>query len=146
MSAQMNPRAPGTPLLRTESLVKRFGGLLVTDTVSIEVNPGELHAIIGPNGAGKTTLINQLSGELRADSGQVIFAGQNVTDLNIDQRARRGYEDPPSALFRYNGREAIGLQIGMRDGGNILEFGDRCKSVMAAEAAIYGWFAGSGWN
>ena len=90
MSAQMNPRAPGPPLLRTESLVKRFGGLLVTDSVSIEVNPGELHAIIGPNGAGKTTLINQLSGELRADSGQVIFAGQNVTDLNIDQRARRG--------------------------------------------------------
>jgi len=77
-------------LLRTESLVKRFGGLLVTDSVSIDVRPGELHAIIGPNGAGKTTLINQLSGELRANSGSVLFAGQNVTALPIYQRARRG--------------------------------------------------------
>jgi len=78
------------PLLRTESLVKRFGGLLVTDSVSIDVRPGELHAIIGPNGAGKTTLINQLTGELRADSGQVLFAGENVTALGIHLRARRG--------------------------------------------------------
>jgi len=77
-------------LLRTESLVKRFGGLLVTDSVSIDVRPGELHAIIGPNGAGKTTLINQLSGELAANSGNVLFAGENVTALGIHQRARRG--------------------------------------------------------
>ncbi|NYT67283.1 ABC transporter ATP-binding protein [Pusillimonas noertemannii] len=77
-------------LLRTESLVKRFGGLLVTDSVSIDVRPGELHAIIGPNGAGKTTLINQLSGELAANSGSVLFAGENVTALGIHQRARRG--------------------------------------------------------
>ncbi|MCI2811361.1 ABC transporter ATP-binding protein [Eoetvoesiella caeni] len=77
-------------MLRTESLVKRFGGLLVTDSVSIDVRPGELHAIIGPNGAGKTTLINQLSGELAANSGSVLFAGENVTALGIHQRARRG--------------------------------------------------------
>lgn len=77
-------------LLRTESLVKRFGGLLVTDSVSIDVRPGELHAIIGPNGAGKTTLINQLSGELQANSGQVLFAGETVTAMGIHQRARRG--------------------------------------------------------
>lgn len=78
------------PLLRTESLTKRFGGLLVTDSVSIDVRPGELHAIIGPNGAGKTTLINQLSGELMPNSGQVLFAGESVTALGIHQRARRG--------------------------------------------------------
>jgi len=77
-------------LLRTESLVKRYGGLLVTDSVSIDVRPGELHAIIGPNGAGKTTLINQLSGELHANSGSVLFDGHNVTALPIHDRARRG--------------------------------------------------------
>jgi len=77
-------------LLRTENLVKRYGGLLVTDSVSIDLRPGELHAIIGPNGAGKTTLINQLSGELAANSGQIIFAGSSVTRLPIHQRARRG--------------------------------------------------------
>src|SRR5690606_19112077 len=89
-STTPTPPASGEPLLRTDTLVKRFGGLLVTDSVSIDVRPGEIHAIIGPNGAGKTTLINQLSGELAADSGQVLFAGQNVTALGIHKRARRG--------------------------------------------------------
>lgn len=77
-------------LLKTESLTKRYGGLLVTDEVSIDVRPGELHAIIGPNGAGKTTLINQLSGELRADSGDVQFMNKRITALPIHERARKG--------------------------------------------------------
>ncbi|EOA06300.1 ABC transporter ATP-binding protein [Herbaspirillum sp. AP02] len=76
--------------LRTQGLTKRFGGLLVTDDVSLDIRPGELHAIIGPNGAGKTTLINQLSGELRPDSGQVWFGDEEVTTLPLHQRACRG--------------------------------------------------------
>jgi branched-chain amino acid transport system ATP-binding protein len=79
-----------TSLLHTESLVKRYGGLLVTDNVSLDIRPGELHAIIGPNGAGKTTLINQLSGELASDQGRVLFSGEDVTSLPIDRRARLG--------------------------------------------------------
>ncbi len=55
------------PLLSTDRLVKRFGGLLATDIVSIDVRPGEIHALIGPNGAGKTTLVSQLTGNLRPD-------------------------------------------------------------------------------
>ena len=77
-------------LLRTECLVKRYGGLLVTDQVSLDIKPGELHAIIGPNGAGKTTLINQLSGELSPNEGNVMFSGEDVTALPIHQRARMG--------------------------------------------------------
>lgn len=76
--------------LQTRSLVKRYGGLLVTDHVSLDIRPGELHAVIGPNGAGKTTLINQLSGELNADEGAVVFAGSDVSDLPVHERARRG--------------------------------------------------------
>lgn len=76
--------------LRIESLVKRYGGLLVTDHVSLDIVPGELHAIIGPNGAGKTTLINQLSGELTSNEGRVLFSEQDVTSLQIHQRARLG--------------------------------------------------------
>ncbi|MDP3668927.1 MAG: ABC transporter ATP-binding protein [Telluria sp.] len=77
-------------MLRTESLVKRYGGLLVTDNVSLDIRAGELHAIIGPNGAGKTTLINQLSGELFSNDGRVVFSGQDVTSLPIHQRAQMG--------------------------------------------------------
>ncbi|MBS4006344.1 MAG: ABC transporter ATP-binding protein [Afipia sp.] len=79
-----------TTLLQTHAMTKRYGALLVTDDVSLDIKSGELHAIIGPNGAGKTTLINQLSGELRSDSGQIRFSGDDVTDLGIHARARRG--------------------------------------------------------
>ncbi len=77
-------------LLKTTSITKHYGALLVTDQVSLDIYQGELHAIIGPNGAGKTTLINQLSGELKSDSGQVFFDGQDVTALGIHARARQG--------------------------------------------------------
>jgi branched-chain amino acid transport system ATP-binding protein len=77
-------------VLRTESLTKRYGALLVTDAVSLDIAEGELHAIIGPNGAGKTTLINQLSGELAPNSGSVWFNGTDVSALPIHERAKRG--------------------------------------------------------
>ena len=77
-------------ILKTEALVKRYGGILVTDSVSIDIRHGELHAIIGPNGAGKTTLINQLSGELASNEGKVWYDGEDVTGLPIHARARRG--------------------------------------------------------
>lgn len=77
-------------LLQTEAITKRYGALLVTDQVSLDVREGELHAIIGPNGAGKTTLINQLSGELQSDSGRIRFGGEDVSALGINARARRG--------------------------------------------------------
>lgn len=76
--------------MQTQGLVKRFGGLLVTDSVSLDLKQGELHAVIGPNGAGKTTLINQLTGELLSDQGEVLFAGEPITALPIFDRARRG--------------------------------------------------------
>jgi len=76
--------------LQTHALVKRYGGLLVTDQVSLDIVPGELHALIGPNGAGKTTLINQLSGELASDGGTVRFGDLDVTALPVHERARRG--------------------------------------------------------
>jgi branched-chain amino acid transport system ATP-binding protein len=76
--------------LQTEGLVKRYGALLVTDQVSLDIRCGELHAVIGPNGAGKTTLINQLSGELGADEGRIVFAGQDIGALPVHARARAG--------------------------------------------------------
>jgi branched-chain amino acid transport system ATP-binding protein len=78
------------PLLSTDRLVKRFGGLLATDSVSIDVRPGEIHALIGPNGAGKTTLVSQLTGNLRPDAGTIHFAGRDVTRLPTHARVRLG--------------------------------------------------------
>ena len=78
------------PLLRVENLTRRFGGLVATDNLSLEVVPGELHAIIGPNGAGKTTLISQLTGQLMPNSGTVHFAGQDITGLPPYRRSGLG--------------------------------------------------------
>ena len=77
-------------LLSTEALTKRFGGLVATDDLSLDVAPGEIHAIIGPNGAGKTTLIAQLSGALAPDSGRILFDGEDITALTPPQRCQRG--------------------------------------------------------
>ena len=76
--------------LVTNALVKRFGGVLATDHVSLTVAPFELHAVIGPNGAGKSTLIGQLAGEIQSDEGSVQVLGQDVTRLKTHQRARLG--------------------------------------------------------
>jgi branched-chain amino acid transport system ATP-binding protein len=77
-------------LLSTKGLAKRFGGLLATDNLSIEVRTAEIHALIGPNGAGKTTLVSQLTGNLRPDSGTIHFAGRDITHLPIHARVRLG--------------------------------------------------------
>src|SRR2546422_906887 len=78
------------PLLAIRGLRKRFGGLLATDQVDLNVVEGETYAIIGPNGAGKTTLIGQLAGELRPDAGAIQFAGHDVTRLDAPLRSRLG--------------------------------------------------------
>lgn len=77
-------------LLSLRNLRKRFGGLAVTDDVSLDVTPGEIHAVIGPNGAGKTTLINEIGGVLPLDSGQILFEGRDITALSMPRRARLG--------------------------------------------------------
>ena len=78
------------PLLAVRGLVRRFGGLVATDGVDLDVADGETLALIGPNGAGKTTLIAQLSGDLAPDAGSVRFAGEDVTALPAAARSHRG--------------------------------------------------------
>ena len=79
-----------TPLLDVRRLSKRFGGVVASAGVDLQVKEGEVHALIGPNGAGKTTLVAQLAGQLRPDGGQIVFAGADITRLAPHQRARRG--------------------------------------------------------
>jgi branched-chain amino acid transport system ATP-binding protein len=102
------------PLLRTNSLIKRFGGLIATDTVSIDVRPGEIHALIGPNGAGKTTLVSQLMGSLAPDAGTIHFAGRDVTRLPTHARVRLGLARSfqiTSVLREFTALENVALAV-----------------------------------
>jgi branched-chain amino acid transport system ATP-binding protein len=71
-------------------LKKAFGGLVVTQSVSLAIRPGERRLIIGPNGAGKTTLFNQISGDMRPNSGQIKLFGADITQLPPHKRAHAG--------------------------------------------------------
>ena len=99
-----------------------------------------LQNAISPSGivqAGPEQVLVRVGGQFD-DAAAIAAVNLRVGDrfFNIGDVATvtRGYEDPPSALFRYNGKEAIGLQIGMREGGNILEFGQEVDALMAEVA------------
>jgi branched-chain amino acid transport system ATP-binding protein len=78
------------PVLATEGLSRRFGGLMAVSGVAIELHRGRLHAVLGPNGAGKTTLINLLSGDLPATAGTIRYRGRDITRYPADRRSRIG--------------------------------------------------------
>ena len=99
-----------------------------------------LQNAISPSGivqAGPEQVLVRVGGQFD-DAAAIAAVNLRVGDrfFNIGDVAtvQRGYEDPPSALFRYNGKEAVGLQIGMREGGNILEFGEQVDALMAEVA------------
>jgi branched-chain amino acid transport system ATP-binding protein len=78
------------PILELRNLTKTFGALKATDDVSLDLKPGEIHALIGPNGAGKSTLIHQIAGSLKPDTGTIRFLGRDVGALGVPERARMG--------------------------------------------------------
>ncbi|WP_340109238.1 ABC transporter ATP-binding protein [Pikeienuella sp. HZG-20] len=78
------------PVLSVHNLRKSFGALKATDGVTLELRPGEIHALIGPNGAGKSTLIKQIAGEIRQDGGEIRLEGEEISALSTQARARRG--------------------------------------------------------
>lgn len=77
-------------VLSTHGLTKRFGALVASDNVSLDLHRGEIHAIIGPNGAGKSTLIQQICGFATPDAGHIEFLETDVTEKTVGARARLG--------------------------------------------------------
>jgi branched-chain amino acid transport system ATP-binding protein len=113
------------PVLRLEGLRKSFGGLTVTDDLSLDVMPGELHAVIGPNGAGKTTLINLVSGLLAPDGGAIMFAGRDVTALTPPARAALGLARSfqiTSVVPGFSALENVALAVQARSGSSFRFF------------------------
>jgi branched-chain amino acid transport system ATP-binding protein len=78
------------PLLRTEALTLRFGGLVALNNVDFAVAPGEIRAVIGPNGAGKSTFFNCLTGVLRPTSGHILLNGEEITGLPPNRISQKG--------------------------------------------------------
>src|SRR3990170_5343243 len=88
--------------LRTDNLTKSYGGRTVVRGVSLDVQSGEVVGLLGPNGAGKTTTFYMTVGLTSPDSGRVIFNGEDVTDLPMYARARKGigYLPQEPSIFR----------------------------------------------
>ncbi|HTC98605.1 MAG TPA: ABC transporter ATP-binding protein [Bradyrhizobium sp.] len=127
------------PLLRVEKLVRRFGGILATDNVSLDVAEGELHAIIGPNGAGKTTLISQLTGHLAPDSGSVSLAGRDITHLAAYRRSALGLARSfqiTSLLLDFTAADNVALAAQAHDGHSFRFFADARKERGLRDAAL----------
>jgi len=77
-------------LLQTIDVVKRFGGLIAVNKMSISLEQGRIASIIGPNGAGKTTFFNSLTGIYKPEEGQINFNGRSLIGLRPDQVSERG--------------------------------------------------------
>jgi branched-chain amino acid transport system ATP-binding protein len=98
----MTPQASGYAL-EIIKLNKAFGGLAVTQGVSLAMRPGERRLIIGPNGAGKTTLFNQISGDMRPNSGEIRLFGTDVTQLAPYKRAHIGLSRTYQIITLFSG-------------------------------------------
>ena len=82
--------AESAPLLRLTGVSKSFGGIQAVSSIGFDVRPGECVGLVGPNGAGKTTLFNCVCGQLRPESGEILFEGTPLNGLPTFKRARLG--------------------------------------------------------
>jgi branched-chain amino acid transport system ATP-binding protein len=126
------------PLLRVQNLVRSFGGIKATDNLSLDVMPGELHAIIGPNGAGKTTLISQLTGQLAPNSGSIHFGGRDVTHVPAYRRSALGLARSfqiTSLLKDFTAIDNVALAAQAHDGHSFRFWGAARKEKHLRDAA-----------
>ena len=80
----------GYPFLNVQNVVKKFGGLVANNKVSLQVSQGEIRGLIGPNGSGKTTLVNVITGIYEPEEGNIFYAGKRIDGLRPDAIALLG--------------------------------------------------------
>nr|WP_210255405.1 ABC transporter ATP-binding protein [Rhizobium sp. SG741] len=122
---------------------KAFGGLTVTNDVSLSMAPGDRVALIGPNGAGKTSFVNLVTGNLRPDAGEIHIAGHNVNRIDAIGRVRRGLvrSFQVTRLFQdMTPAEHIGMAVLQRTGRSGRMFGNflAMRDVMAETEELLG--------
>ncbi|HYL87978.1 MAG TPA: ABC transporter ATP-binding protein [Burkholderiales bacterium] len=127
-------------MLELRGVSKRFGGVVATDDVTLDVARGEVHALIGPNGAGKTTLIAQISGVLPTDMGRIIFNGDEVTHLTTHARVRAGLARSyqiTSIFRRFTVLDNLALAVQARSGSSFSLWRPlRTEHALFDEAAV----------
>ncbi len=119
------------PLLQVRNLCKSFGAMAVSAGIQLSVMPAEAHAIIGPNGAGKTTLLAQIAGELRPDSGSIVFAGKDITRMAVHKRSRLGISRSfqiTSIFNRLTALDNVSLAVQART-GHSFRFWQRARTI-----------------
>jgi branched-chain amino acid transport system ATP-binding protein len=123
-------------MLELRQVSKRFGGVVATDEVTLDVKQGEVHALIGPNGAGKTTLIGQISGSLGIDRGEIRFQGRDVTRLKQHERVKSGLARSyqiTSIFKRFSVLDNLALAVQARSGSSFSFW-----HPVAKEAGLFG--------
>jgi branched-chain amino acid transport system ATP-binding protein len=108
-------------MLELRNISKRFGGIVATDDITLEVRRGEVHALIGPNGAGKTTLIAQIAGDLGSDRGSIVFEGTELTRATQHERVRAGLARSyqiTSIFKRFSVLDNLALAVQARSGSS----------------------------
>jgi branched-chain amino acid transport system ATP-binding protein len=126
-------------VLELTDVCKRFGGLVATDRVSLQVREGEVHALIGPNGAGKTTLVNLISGGLDVDAGEIIFEGQKVHKKKQNQRVLGGLARSYQITSIFRGMsvlENLALAVQARSGSSFSFFRPVTQEAPLFEEAL----------
>ena len=132
LTAEKEPTAPVAPILRTEKLVKIYGGRAVVNGVDINIKSGEIVGILGPNGAGKTTTFYMVVGLVRPNGGRVIFKNQDMTDFPMHRRARMGmgYLPQEESIFRKLTVQENIMAILETTSLNRQERKDRCEELL----------------
>jgi len=127
------------PVLEIRHLTRSFGALKATDGVSLELFPGEIHALIGPNGAGKSTLIHQISGSLKPDSGTIHFLGRDMSGIDMAARARLGLArsfQTSSLAQEFSALRNVMLAVQARQGSSLRFFRPVTRDRSLTEPAM----------
>ena len=102
----------------------------ILDDISLTIPTGQLTVVTGPNGGGKSTLARIIAGVIRPDSGKIIFNGEDITDMSVTDRARKGIGFAFQQPVRFKGLKVFDL-IRLAKGTKKLSTADACKYLAA---------------